>query len=168
MWLYHNLSVNFLLSCSVMYNSLQPHGLQHARFPCPSLSPGVCSNSYPLSQWCHPTTSNSVIPFSCLQSFLASGSFPMSQLFTSSGQSTRASASALIRPVNIKGLLSFRIDWFDLLVVQGTQSLLQHHSLKASVLWHSAFSIVQLSHRYWKNHSFDYIDLCRQNDISAF
>ena len=80
------ISVQF--SCSVMSDSLWPHGLQHARLPCPSPTPRAYSNSCPLSQWCHPTISSSVVPFSCLQSFTASGSFPMSQLFTSGGQST--------------------------------------------------------------------------------
>ena len=88
-------------SCSVMSNSLQPHELQHARSPCPSPFPGACSNSCPLSRWCHLTISSSVVPFSsCLQSFPASGSFPMSQLFASGGQSIGASASASILRVN--------------------------------------------------------------------
>ena len=86
--------------------TLWPHGLQHARLPCPSPTPGACSNSCPLSQWCHPTNSSSVILFtSCLQSFSASGSFPTSQFFASGGQSIGASASAL--PLNIQ-------DWFPL------------------------------------------------------
>ena len=90
----------------------------------------------------------SVVPFSCLQSFPPSGSFPMSQFFTSGGQSIGASASASVLPMN-SGLMSFRMDWLDLLAVQGTlKSLLQHHSLKASILWISAFFIVQLSHPY--------------------
>ena len=130
-----------------MSNSLQPHGLQHARIPCPSLSPRVFSNSCPLSRWCHPTISSSVIPFfSHLQSFPASGSFPMSQLFTSGGQSIGASFS--ISPSNeYSGLICFRIYWFDLLAVQGTlKSLPQHHSSKASILQCSAFLMVQLSH----------------------
>ena len=89
-----------------MSDSLQPHGLQHARLPCPSLSPGACSNSCALSQWCHPTISSSLTCFSsCLQSFPASRSFPMSQFSASGGQSVRASASVL--PVNIQG-------WFPL------------------------------------------------------
>ena len=93
-----------VFSRSVMSDSLRPHGLQHARLPCPSLSPRVCSNSHPLSRWCHPTISSSVIPFSsCLQSFPASGSFPMSQFFTSHGQSIGVSASVF--PVTIQ-------DWF--------------------------------------------------------
>ena len=98
--------VLLLCSRSVLSSSLQPHGLQHTRLPCPSLSPRVCSNSCPLSQWCHPTISSSVVPFSsCLQSFPASGSFTMSQLFTSGGQSIGASASILL--INIQ-------DWFPL------------------------------------------------------
>ena len=96
-------SVQF--SHSVMSNSLWTHGLQHARPPCPSPTPRVYSNSCPLSQWCHPTISSSAVPFSsCLQSFPASGSFPLSQLFTSGGQSTGASASASVLPVNIQDL----------------------------------------------------------------
>ena len=91
-----------------MSNSLQPHGLQHASLPCPSLSPGVCSNSCPLSRWCHPTISSSVTPFSsCPQCFPASGSFPMSQLFAWGGHSIGASASASVLPMNIQG-------WFPL------------------------------------------------------
>ena len=97
-----------LLSHPVMSGSLLPHGLQHARLPCPSPSPRACSNSCPLSQWCHPTISSSVVPFSsCLQSFPASGSFPVSQVFTSGGQSTGVSSSASVFPMNIR-------DWFPL------------------------------------------------------
>ena len=87
-----------LFGRSVMPDSLQLHGLQHARLPCPSLSPGVCSNSCPSSRWCHPTISSSVVPF-CPQSFQASGSFPMCQLFTSGGQSIGA-ASTSVLPMN--------------------------------------------------------------------
>ena len=113
-----HISVQF--SHSVMSDSLQPHGLQHARPPCPSPTPGVYSNSCPLNWWCHPTISSSVIPFSShLQSFPASGSFPVSQFFTSGGQSIGVSASASVLPVNT-GLISFRMDWFNLLAVQGT------------------------------------------------
>ena len=94
---------------SVLSDSLQPHGLQHARLPCPSPIPGACSNSCPLSRWCHPTVSSSVVPFSSrLQSFPASGSFPMSQFFESGGQSfTGVSASASVLLMNIQ-------DWFPL------------------------------------------------------
>ena len=135
-----------------MSNSLQPHELQHARPPCPSPTSGAYSNSCPSSQWCHATISSSVAPFSCrLQSFPASRSFPVSQLFTSGGQSIGASVlSSSISPSNeYSGLISFRMGWLDLLAVQGTlKSLLQHHSSKASILQHSAFFKVQLSHPF--------------------
>ena len=105
-WNYHNI-VN-LLSVQLMSNSFQPHGLHHTRLPRPSPTPGACSNSYPSSQWYHPTISSSVIPFSsCPQSFQASGSFPMSQFFVSGGQSIGVSALASVLPVNIQ-------DWFPL------------------------------------------------------
>ena len=136
---------------SIMSDSLRPYGLQHARPPCPSPTPKVYSNSCPLSWWCHLTISSSVVPFfSRLQSFPASGSFPRSQLFASGGQSIGVSASASDLPINIQdSLISFRMDWLDLLAVQGTlKSLLQHHSSKASVLWHSTLFMVQLSHPY--------------------
>ena len=96
---------------------------------------------YPLSQWCHPTISSSVVPFSsCLQSFPASGSSQMSQLFASGGKSNGVSASTSVLPINMQGL--FPLGWTDLLAVQGTlKSLLQHHSSKASILWRSAFFI---------------------------
>ena len=95
---------------SVVSDSLWPHGLQHARPPCPTPTPGVESNSCPLSRWCHPTVSSSIVPFcSCLQSFPASGSFQMSQLFASGGQSIRVSASASVLPMNIQEL--FPLGW---------------------------------------------------------
>ena len=137
-----------LFSCSAVSNSLWPYGLQHTRIPCPSLSPGICSNSCPLIQWCHPTISSSDVSFSnCLQSFPASGSFPISCLFALGGQSVDPSTSASVLPLT--EFISFRIDWFDLLAVQGTlTSLLQHHILKESVIQHSAFFVAQLSHLY--------------------
>ena len=121
-----------------MSDSLRPDGLQHARPPCPSPTPGAYSNSCPLSWWCYLTVSSSVISFSSsvipfsshLQSFPASGSFPMSWFFASGGQSIGVSASASVLPMNIH--------W----------NLLQHHSSKTSILWCSAFFIVQLSHPY--------------------
>ena len=134
-------------SLSVMSNSLWTHGLQHNRLPCPTPTPRACSNSCPLSQGCHPTISSSVIPFSsCLQSFPASGSFPESVLHIRWPEHWSFSLS--ISPSNeYSGLISFRVDWLDLLAVQGTlKSLLQHPSSKASILWHSAFLTVQLSH----------------------
>ena len=127
-------------SRSVVFDSFRPHGPQHTRLPCPSPTPRACSNSYPLSWWCHPTISSSVVPFSfCLQSFPASGSFPMSQFFASGGQSIGASASSISASNEYSRLNSFRTDCFDLLAVQGTlKSLLQHHSLKVSILRCSA------------------------------
>ena len=114
-------SVQF--SCSVVSNSLWPHGLQHARLPCPSPTPRVYPNSCPLSRWCHPTISSSVIPFSsCLQSFPASGSFQMSQLFSSGGQSIGVSASTSVLPMNIQdwsplGLARIAMPYFILPVM---------------------------------------------------
>ena len=107
-------SVQF--SCSVMSNSLWPHGLQHTRLTCPSPTPGAYSNSCPSSQWCHSTISSSVIPFSSHQSFPASGSFRMGQLFVSGGQSTGASASASLLPMNVRDWFLFR--WIGVISLQ--------------------------------------------------
>ena len=125
-----------------------PHGLQHARLPGPSCSPGICSNSCPLSCWCYLTISSSVSLFSfCFQSFTASGSLPMSWLFTSGSQSIGASASVL--PVNIQGWFPLGLTgWISLLSKGLSKSLPQHHSSKASILRHSAFFTVQLSQPY--------------------
>ena len=141
----HSQFSSLQFSHSVVSNSLRPHALQHARPPCASPTPGVYPNSCPLSQWCHPTVSSSVISFSCPQSFPASRSFQMSQLFPSGGQSMEFQLQH--QPSNEHpGLISFRMDWFDLLAVQGTlKSLLQYHSSKASILQHSVFFIVQPS-----------------------
>ena len=132
-----------------MCDSLWPHGLQHDRHPSPPLFPGACSNSCSLSQWCHPTISSSVIPFSsCLQSF------PESVFSNESVLHIRWpkywSFSFSISPSSeYSGLNFFRMDWLDPLAVQGTlKSLLQHHSLKVSILWRSAFFMVQLSNPY--------------------
>ena len=144
---------------SVQFSSVQllshvwlsvTHGLQHTRPPCPSPTPAAYSNSCPLSRWCHPTISSSVVPFfSHLQSCPASRSFQMSQFFTSGGQ-IGASPSASVLPMNIQDW--FPLGWTSLTSLQSKglsrKSLLQHHSSKASVLWHSAFFIVQLSHLY--------------------
>ena len=117
--------------------------------PCPSPTPRVYSKSSPLSRWCHPAISSSVVPFSsCLQLFPASRSFQMSQLFTSSGLSIGVSASTSVLPMNAQDWF-FRMDWLDLLAVQETpKSVLQHHSSKASIFRCSPFSIVQLSPPY--------------------
>ena len=148
-----------LLSNSVVSDSLWPHGLQHARPPCPSPTPRVYPNSHPSSQWCHPTISTSVIPFfSCLQSFPASGSFLMSQLFTLGGQSTGTSASVSVLPMNIQG-------WF-LLELTGEISLQskgltestpakQFKSINSSALSLLYGPTLTAIHDYWKNHCFD-------------
>ena len=127
------------IACSVQFSCpvqlFVTPGMQHARLPCPSPTSRACSNLCPSSQWCHSTVSSSVAPFSfCLQSFPASGYFPMSQFFASRGQSIGASASASVLPMNIQ-------DWFPLgwtgwisLQSKGLKSLLQHHSSKASIL----------------------------------
>ena len=131
---------------------LWTHGLQHSRSPCPSSAPGVYPNSCPLSQWCHSTISSSVIPFSsCFQSFPASESFPMSQVFASGGQSIGVSASTSVLPMNAQ---DWSLGWTGWISLQskGLKSLLQHHNSKASILQCSAFFIV---HNYWKNHSLD-------------
>ena len=138
-------SVQF--SHSVTSDSLQPHGLQHARLPCSSPTPGACSNSCPLCWWCHPTILSSVVPFSsCLQSFPASKYFPMNQFFTSGGQSIGVSASASVLPVNIQDW--FLLRWTGLISLQSkgpsrvfSNTTVQKHNLGklefqfSSVLW---------------------------------
>jgi len=131
-----------------MSDSLQPHGLQHATLPCHSPNPGACSKSCPLSQWCHPTISSSVVPFfSRLQSFPASGSFLVSQLFVSSGQSIGASTTASVLPVDILGWFPLGLTDLTSLQSKGLSRVFSDSS-KASVLQCSAFFIVQLSHLY--------------------
>ena len=141
-------SVQF--SRSVVSDSLQPHELQHARPPCPSPTPGVHPNPCPSSWWCYPTISSSVVPFSsCLQSFPASGSFQMSQLFASGGRSIGVSASTSVLRMNTQDWSPLEWTGWISLQSKGTlKSLLQHHSSKTSILRHSAFFIVQLSHPY--------------------
>ena len=134
-----------------MSNSLRPHGLQHARLLCPPLAPRVCSDWCPLIWWCCLTISSSAAPFSfCLQSLPALGCFP-SELALCVRWPKYLSFSFSISPPNeFSGSISFRINWFDLLTIQGTlKSLLQHRSLKASVLW--CFFVVRLSHLYMIN-----------------
>ena len=127
------------LCCSVLSHSLQPHGLQHIWTPCPSPTPGDCSDSCPLSRWYHPTISSSVILFSSwLQSFSASGSFPVSQFFASYGQSIGASASASVPPMNIQDWFPLRLTGLISLESKGLKSLLQHLTSKASILQCSA------------------------------
>ena len=133
-----------LFSCQVMSDSLRPHGLQHTRLPRPSLSPWVCSNSCPLNQWCHPTILSSVVSFSCLQSFPASGSFQMSQFFTSGGQSIGASVSTSVLSMHIQG-------WFPLGLL-GLISLLAKglsRVFSSNTIWKHQFFGAQSS--LWSN-----------------
>ena len=129
-------------SCPTLWS----YGLLHTRPPCPSPTPRVYSNSCPLSWWCHPTISSSVVPFSfCLQYYPALWSFPMSQFFASGG--SRSFSFSISHSSDYSELTSFRIDCYDILVVQGTlMSLLYHHSSKASIHVFSVYFMVQLSH----------------------
>ena len=155
-------------SHSVVSNSLWPHGLKLTRPPCPSPTPRACSNSCPLIQWCHLIL--------CCPLLLLPSIFPSIRVFSNEltihinwpkYRRFRFSTS----PSNeYSGLISFKIDWFALLAIQGTlKNLLQHHSSKASILQCSAFFVVQhICTWLWKNHSFDYMDLCWQSDVSVF
>ena len=154
-WSFSISSIKF--SPSVVYNCLRPHGLQHARPLCPSPTPRVHPNSCPLSQWCHPTISSSVVPFSsCLQSFPASGSFQMSQLFASSGQSTGVSASTSVLPMNTQ-------DWSPLgwtgwisSQSQGLSRVFSNTTVQKHQFFGSLYSLTLTSiHDHWKNHSLD-------------
>ena len=144
-----------------MSDSLQPHGLQNARLPCPLLTPGACSNSCPLSRWCHPTISSSVIRFpSCFWSFPASGSFLMSQFCTSGGQSIRASASASVLSMNIQNW--FPLGLISLLSVQGLSRVFSNITVQKHQFFSTQLSLWSNSHIHtWllEKHSFDYTDL---------
>ena len=140
-------SVQF--SHSVISDSLWPLESQHARPPCPSLTPGVKSNSCPSSWWCHPALSSSVIPFSFCPQSLPASVFSNESTLHIRWLKDWSFSFRIIPSKEIPGLISFRMDWLDLLAVQGTlKSLLQHHSSKASILWCSVFFTVQLSHPY--------------------
>ena len=155
-----------------MSDSLWPHGLQHARLPCPLPTPGAYSNTCPSHWSCHPTISSSVVPFSShLQSFPASGSFPVSRFFPSGGQSIGVSASALVLPVNIQ-------DWFPLgwtgwisLQSKGISRVFFNTTVQSinSLVFSFLYSPTLTSiHDHWKNHSFYYMDICWQSIVSAF
>ena len=152
-----NSSVQF--SHLVMSDSLRPHGLQHAWLPCPSPTPRACSDSGPLSWWCHPTILSSVIPSSsCLQSLPALGSFPMSQLFTSDGQSIAVSPSASVLPVNIQEW--FPLGWTGWIPcssrdIQESSPTPQFKSINSLVLSFLYSPTLMSIHDYWKNYSFD-------------
>ena len=155
-----------------MSDCLKPHEQQHARLPCPSPSPGVCPHSCPLNWWCHPTISSSVALFFCLQSFPASGSFPVSQLFPSGGQSIcGVLASASILAVNIQGW--FPLGWTGLisLLSKGLSRVFSNTTVRKRQFLGalpSLLSTLPSVHDYWKDHSLDYLDLCWQTDVFAF
>ena len=134
-----------------MSNSLWPHEMLHPRLPCSSLSPRVCTNSCPLSQWCYPNILSSVTPFSfCLQSFPELGSFSSESVLHIRWLMCWSFSFSISSSNEYSGLISFRIDWFDLLAVQRTlKDLLQHHSSKASIPRFSTFFMAQLSHPYY-------------------
>ena len=150
------MKVNRKWSRSVVSNSLWPHGLQHTRLSCPPPIPGAFSNSCPLSQWCHPTISSSIVPFSsCLQSPLASGTFPMSQFFSSGGQSIGVQLQHQFLPMNIQ-------DWFPLgrtdlisLLSKGSSPTPQFKSINSSEFRFLYGPTLRAIHDCWKNHSFD-------------
>ena len=155
-----------------MSNSLWPHGLWHANLLCPALSPGACSDSCPLSQWCCVTILSSAAPFSfCLQSLRASRSFPMSQLFVSVCHSIGASASASVLPTNIQCWFPLGLTRLISLLSKGlsrvfsSTTIQKHQFLVLSLLYGPTLTSI---HDYWKNHGFHYMDLCRQSDVSAF
>ena len=148
-------SVQFI--CSIVSNSLQPHELQHIRPLCPSPTPGVYPNSCPLSRWCHLTISSSVVPFSCLQSFPASGSFQMSQLFTSGDQSAGVSASTLVLSMDTQDWSP--LGWTGWISLQSkglsrvfSNTTVQKHQFLLSFLCSPTLTSM---HDYWKNHSLD-------------
>ena len=159
-----------LLSLSVVSESLQPIGLQHARIPCPSVSPRVCSNSCPLNWWCNATISSSVTLF-WSQSFLASRSFPMSWLFTSGGQSIGASASASVFPMTIQRWFPLGLTGWISLQSKGLSRVFSNTTVQKHQFFSVQFSLwpaLTSLHDYWKNYSFDYTDLSGQSGVSAF
>ena len=147
-----------LFSCQVVSDYLRPKELWHTRLPYSSLSPRVCSNSYPLSWWCHPTISSSVTHFSCPQSFLPSGSFQMSQFFVSGGQSIGVSVSAPALPMNTQGWFPLGLTGLISLLSKGlskSSPALQFQSINSSALSLLYGPTLTSVHDYWKDHSFD-------------
>ena len=154
-----------------MSDSLWPHGLKHTKPLCPSPTPTVCSNSHLSSWWCHPTISSSVVPFCHLQSFPASGSFPMSQFFSSGGQSIRDLDSSSVLPMNIQDWFHWGLTCLISLQSKDSQELSltpQLKSLNSSLLSFLYSSTLTSILDYWKSHSFDWMDLCWQSKFSAF
>ena len=149
-----------------MSDSLWPHGLQYARLPCPSSSPGICSSSCPLSQWSHPIIPPSVVPF-CLQSFPASKLFQWVSSFRSDGQGIGDSDPASVLPMNIQDCFQDWLVWFLCCPRDSQESspIPQFKSISSSVFSFLCGLTLTSIHDYWKNHSFDYADLCWQSDV---
>ena len=163
-------SVQF--SHSIVSNSLWPHESQHTRPPCPSPTPRVYQNPHPSSRWCHPAVSSSVVPFSsCPQSLPASGSFPVSQLFTWGGQSIGISASTSVLPMNTQDCSSLGWTGWISLQSKGLSRVFSNttvQKLNSSVLSSLHCPTLTSIHDHWKKHSLDYMDLCWQRNVSAF
>ena len=158
-------SISSVQFSSVVSDSLRPHESQHARPPCPRSLLKSC----PSSRWCHSAISSSdSLFFSCPQSFPASGSSQMSQFFTSGDQNTRASASASVLPMCIQGWFSLGLPGLIFLQSKGLLKVLQFESISSLVLSFLYSPILTSIHDYWKNYSFDYMDLCWQSNVSAF
>ena len=154
----------------VVSDSSWPHQRQHTRLPCPSSSPRVCQSSCLLSCWCHPTISSSVTLFFCLQSFLASGSFPTSWLFTSGGQIIGASASASVLPMNIQDWVPSGLTVLISFLSKGlsrvfSSTTVQMHQFFMLCLLYCPVFTSRLD--YWKDHNLDYIKFCQQSDVFA-
>ena len=163
-----------LFSHPVVSNSLRPHGLQHTRLPCPSTSPEVCPSSCPLHRWCHPAISFSDALFSfCPQSFSASGTFPMSPLFASDDQNTGDSALASVLPTSVQGSFPLRLTDLVSLLSKGlsgvfSSTTVERHWFFGVLLSFFSSPVLTTTGGHWKDHSFNYVDLCRQRNVSAF
>ena len=153
MWLLNKRS-SVQFSRSVVSDSMWLHEPQHTRPPCPSPTPGAHPNPWPLCQWCHPTILSSVVPFSCPQSFLASGSFPISQLFASGGQTVGVPASTSVLPMNTQNLSLKWTDWMSL-QSKGFSRVFSNKSINSSVLSLLYSPTITSIHDHWKNHSLD-------------
>ena len=153
MWLLNKRS-SVQFSRSVVSDSMWLHEPQHTRPPCPSPTPGAHPNPCPLCQWCHPTILSSVVPFSCPQSFLASGSFPISQLFASGGQTVGVPASTSVLPMNTQNLSLKWTDWMSL-QSKGFSRVFSNKSINSSVLSLLYSPTITSIHDHWKNHSLD-------------
>ena len=151
-----------------MYNFLWFHGLQQARLPCPSLTLGASSNSCPSSQWCHPAISSSVIPFSSYLLHSLSGSFPVSQFFTSGGLSIGVSASASVLPMNIQDWLPLGWTGWISLMSKGLSRVFSNTTVQKHQFLGTPPCLWSNIHDYCKNHTFDYAELYWQSDVSAF